>query len=119
MRARVKEKRKTPRIQPFVAPCLVVDHARRIPAYVTDLSPRGARVACDGEPPLVGAAVVIEVRIGRKISRSRLPAVVKWARPGPRGIHLFGLTFEGVAGEEQRHLEAVVEEFRRRAAQIE
>lgn len=118
MRARAKEKRKTPRIQPYVAPCLVVDHTRRIPAYVTDLSPKGARVVCDGEPPLAGAAVVIEVRIGRKVARSRLPALVKWARPGPRGSHLVGLTFEDLAGEEQGDLEAVVEEFRRRAAQI-
>lgn len=118
MTARVREKRKTPRIQPYVARCLVVDSARRIPAYVTDLSPGGARVVCDGEPPRSGASVVIEVRIGRKIARSRLPAVVKWVRPGHGGSRLLGLTFRGLGREERRGLEAVVEEFHRRAAQI-
>jgi hypothetical protein len=118
MRARITEKRRTPRIQPYVAPCRVVRGRRRFVAYLTDLSPRGGRVACDGEPPPVGTRVVLEVRIGRRVSHSRLPAVVKWARRGNGGTHTFGLTFQRISAEARRGLEAVVDDFRRLAAQI-
>ena len=43
---------------------------------------------------------------------------VRWARPAPRGGFLFGMSFDGVGPEEQKVLDGVVEEFRRRAAQI-
>jgi len=108
------EKRKTPRIQPYVAPCVVVDGARRLPAYLTDLSIRGARVSSDDQPPAAHARVVVEVRLGRAISVSRLPGQVKWVRRHEKGYE-FGLTFVGITSDLQRTLESVVEEFRRLA----
>jgi hypothetical protein len=111
------DKRRTPRIQPFVVPCRVVSGERRGSAFLTDLSPMGAQVTCEFEPPATGAAVVLEVRFDRRAGTSRLPAQVKWVQAGDRR-HTFGLTFEGISADERRTLEAVVEEFRRRAAQI-
>jgi hypothetical protein len=108
------EKRKTPRIQPWVAPCIVVDGARRLPAYFTDLSVRGARLSTDGQPPAAQARVVVEARLGRALSPSRLPGQVKWVKPAEKGYE-FGLTFVGITTELQRTLESVVEDFRRLA----
>lgn len=113
------EKRRTPRIQPFVAPCRLVLHGARVPAYLTDLSTLGARVTCEGvEPPMPGTSVTIEVRFGREVRHSRLTAEVKWVRTGPGATCVFGLTFTGVSPEQQRRLESIVEEFRRRAEQL-
>jgi hypothetical protein len=111
------EKRRTPRIQPYVAPCRLATGERRLRGYLADLSPAGARVSCDGPAPAVGATVVLEVRLGREPRHSRLPAEVKWVRADEevKGRHLFGLTFSGVDDEEQRTLQSAVDEFRRRA----
>ncbi len=108
------EKRKTPRIGPWVAPCIVVDGERRLSAYFTDLSVQGARVSTEEAPPALHARVVVEVRLGRAADASRVPAQVKWVRPRAKGCD-FGLTFTGVKPELQRMLEGVVEEFRRLA----
>jgi hypothetical protein len=108
------EKRKTPRIQPWVAPCVVVDGARRVPAYFTDLSVRGARLSTQGQPPAAHARVVVEARLGHTISSSRLPGQVKWVKPAEKG-HEFGITFVGITSELQRTLESVVQDFRRLA----
>jgi hypothetical protein len=112
------EKRKAPRIQPYVAPCRVAHGSRRIPGYLTDLSRLGARVACDEAPPALGEAVVLEVRFSRRAVHSPLPAVVKWSRPPglPDEVFVVGLTFSGVSADDQRVLEGVLDEFRRRAA---
>lgn len=118
MSSRAKEKRRTPRIHPYVVPCQIVQRTRRRAAYLTDLGLRGARVALAGDPPAPGSSLVLELRIGRQVPRSRLRAVVKWVRAGDGGRHLFGLTFKGVSRGEQRALQAVVEEFQRHAAQI-
>jgi hypothetical protein len=111
------EKRRTPRIQPYVAPCRVATGERRLRGYLADLSSAGARVSCDGPAPAVGARVVLEVRFGSQVRHSRLPAEVKWVRADEEvgGRHVFGLTFSGVGAEEQRVLDSVVDEFRRRA----
>jgi PilZ domain-containing protein len=110
------EKRQTPRITPFVAPCHVVEGDRRYAGYVTDLSLKGARVSCEAKPPAANAWVVIEVRLGRSPSRSRLRGQVRWVGLGSgRSAHHFGLSFEGVDEEGQRALAAVLDEFRRRA----
>lgn len=113
-----REKRRTPRIQPFVVPCRIVMGAHRLSAYVTDLGLGGGRVHCDGEAPDPGTLVTLEVRIGRRVAHSRIPAVVKWAKRAPRGGHDFGLTFEGLPAEDGKALQAVVDEFHRRAAQL-
>ena len=115
------EKRRTQRIQPYVARCRVVAGERRLGGYLADLSPRGVRVSCEAPPPVPGEAVILEVRFGRQPGYSRLPAEVKWVKASAEGggSHVFGLTFTGVTPEEQRVVEAVVEEFHRRAAQLQ
>jgi hypothetical protein len=115
------EKRRAPRIQPFVTPCRVWHGVRHFPGYLADLSILGARVDCDAEPPLVGDAVVLDVRFGREVRHSRLPGEVKWVRigRGEQDSNAFGLTFTSVTAEERQVLESVVAEFRRRAEELE
>lgn len=112
------EKRRAPRIQPYVAPCRVVHAGRRLPGYVVELGPLGARVSCDEEPPAPGEPVVLEVRFSRGAVHSPLPAEIKWTRPpgAAGGAHLVGLTFRDVSPDHQRVLDGVLDEFRRRAA---
>lgn len=112
------EKRKAPRIQPYVAPCRLLHRGRQLPGYLNDLGPLGARLSCDEPPPAVGEGVVLEVRFSRRAVYSPLPAIVKWSRSAarPAGRHVVGLTFREVSAEQQRLLDAVLEEFRRRAA---
>ncbi len=111
------EKRSVPRVQPFIAPCLLIDGERRVVGYLTDLSPRGAQVACDEPPPAAGSAVTLEVKFTPPTPRCRVPAQLRWCNPGPTG-HVCGLTFEGLEGEDQAILEEVVERVRRLAAQL-
>jgi len=114
-----EEKRRTPRIQPFVAPCRYVLGDQRVAGFITDLSERGGRIHTDIDPPAVGATLTIEARLGRLATHLCLPATVRWTRPAPRGGFLFGLSFDGIAPDTQRTLDGVVDEFRRRAASIE
>lgn len=116
--SQASEKRQTPRIRPFVASCNVVDKERRVSGYLTELSPDGARIQCSEEPPPPGSPVVLEVRLGRRMVRSRLAASVKWVGEVAGGGWVFGLTFGEIGSEERDLLEAVVEEFRRRAAEL-
>jgi hypothetical protein len=113
----VNEKRKTLRLQPFVAPCRVLTGDRGISGYLTDLSEAGARVTCDVEPPGDGSAVTLELRIGRVAARSRLSAQVEWVK-AQEGGSLFGLSFAGLPAGQQNALKAVVAEFRRLASEI-
>ena len=113
-----EEKRQIQRIQPFVAPCRYVLEGQRIAGFLTDISERGGRIHTDVEPPAVGTALTVEARLGHHATPLRLPATVRWARPVPRGGFLFGMSFDGVGPEEQKVLDGVVDEFRRRAAQI-
>ena len=112
------DQRKAERVQPFVVRCLIVDGARRLPGYLTDLSAAGARVTVEGDPPAAGASVVVEVRLGRgaDVTAQRLPATVQWARDEspPSSV---GVTFH-IGEEERRAIEAVLAEVRRRASQI-
>jgi hypothetical protein len=111
------EKRREPRIQPYVAPCRVLDKARRVSGYVMDLSPTGSRISVESEPPAPGSSVVIEVRFSRSSPHSLLPGQVRWVKgpDGPNNTFTFGMTFEGLNPEQQQVLSAVVEEFRKRA----
>ena len=118
MSSRLTDKREVPRIEPFVVPCQLVEGARRRAAYLTDLSARGARVSLDGATPAVGASVALELRIGRQVARSRLRGLVKWVRARDGGGHEFGLTWSGLKARDRSALLTVIEEFRRRAAQI-
>lgn len=112
------DKRKAARVQPFVVRCLVVDGPRRIPGYLTDLSATGAQVRVEGDPPAAGAAVVVEVRLGRgaDVTARRLPATVQWAR-GENPPPVFGVTFQ-IGDDERRAIEAVLADIRQRASEI-
>lgn len=116
-----KEKRKTKRIQPFVAPCRVVEGERTLSAYLTDLSTKGARISSD-DPLMAGAqSVVLEVRFSRSSPSCRLPARIRWRQAGgkPGEAAVFGVTFAGIAKHEKSLLESAVKEFRRRAALLD
>jgi hypothetical protein len=114
------EKRQTPRIQPYVAPCRVLDQARRVSGYVMDLSPTGSRITVESEPPAPGANIVIEVRFARTSPHSLLPGQVRWVKgpDGPTSTYTFGMTFEGLTPEQHQVLSSVLEEFRRRAEEL-
>jgi PilZ domain len=118
--ARRREKRRTERIAPFVAPCRIAKgrSRARLAAYLTDLSLRGGRVHCDAGAPDKGASVVIEVRVGGQVTHLRLPAAVKWVRSAARGGHDFGFTFGRMAPGARQALDAALDNFRRRAAEI-
>ena len=112
----VPDKRGAERVQPFVVRCLIVDGARRLPGYLTDLSATGAQVTVEGEAPAAGAPVVVEVRLGREATARRLAATVQWARdqtPAPS----FGVTFQ-ITDEDRQAIEAVLADVRRRASEI-
>jgi hypothetical protein len=113
-----EEKRQAQRIQPFVAPCRYRIGDTRVPAFLTDLSPRGGRIQADVEAPEVGTLLEVEVRIGRLATHLRLPGTVRWSRAAPRGGYVFGMSFDGVSPRDQAALDGVVDEFRRRAASI-
>jgi hypothetical protein len=113
-----QEKRQTQRIQPFVAPCRYVVGKDRIPGFLTEVSKRGGRIHTEVEPPPVGTTLDVEARLGRQATHLPFPATVRWVRPASRGGFLFGVSFDGVGPEEQRILDGVVDEFRRRAASI-
>lgn len=112
------EKRQTPRIQPFVTPCKVLEGDQRIAGYLTDLSVVGARVSSDAPLPVGAHSVVIEVRFARRAGACTLPARIMWMRAGnrPGEAAVFGVTFERIDAEAQALLASVVEEFQRRAA---
>jgi hypothetical protein len=110
--------RRNLRIQPFVASCRYLQGERRIPGFLTDLSRAGARIHSDVEPPGEGETITLEVRMGRLATHVRLPATVRWGRPSERGGHVFGVSFDGIGPDEQKILDGVIEEFRRRAAQL-
>jgi hypothetical protein len=113
------EKRQALRIPPFVAPCRYVFGEQRVAGFLTDLSSLGGRVHTDLEPPAIDSRVTVEVRFGGQPTHVQLPAAVEWARPSPRGGFVFGVSFAGIGADEQRAVDGVVEEFRRRAAAIE
>jgi hypothetical protein len=112
------DKRKTERVQPFVVRCLIVQGARRLPGYLTDLSATGAQVTVEGDAPAAGAKVVVEVRLGRGADATarRLPATVQWAH-GEKPPPSFGVTFQ-IGDEERQAIESVLADIRRRAALI-
>jgi len=112
------EKRRAPRIPPFVASCRYVAGETRHAGVLTDLSRSGARVHADGEGPAPGAEVVVEVKLGRQATHVRIPGVVRWSKASERGGSVFGLSFDGIAAPEQQIVDDVIEEFRRRAAQL-
>ena len=115
-----EEKRRTPRVQPFVARCRVDTGSRRLTAYLTDLSLEGARIACDAEPPAQEEWVTIEVRLPRQSERSRLRGRVKWVQPAEnRKGHAFGITFEDVTAGGRTAVARVLAEFRRLAAELD
>ena len=114
-----QEKRRAPRIQPFVAPCRYVLGEQRLPGFLTNISRGGGRVETEAAPPAVGARVTVEARLGHQALPVRLAATVRWVGSSPRGGNVFGVSFDGTGADEQRVLDGVVAEFERRAASIE
>jgi hypothetical protein len=112
------EKRRAPRIPPFVASCRYVVGESRHVGLLSDLSRLGARVHGESEAPSQGSEVVVEVKLGRKATHVRIPGTVRWARASPRGGVVFGMSFDGIDPGAQKILDDVIEEFRRRAAQL-
>ena len=115
------EKRRTPRVQPYVVPCrMELPNGRLLSGYVTDLSPIGAQVSCDGPPPAVGIQVAFEVRLRRGPAWPRLQAEVKWTQPPSRenASPTCGLTFVQVDPADQALLEGALQDFQRHAAQL-
>jgi len=113
-----QNRRRSERIQPFVAPCRYVVADARIPGFVTDISRQGGRVHTDVEPPAVGVELVVELRVARQPVALRLPAQVRWAKPSERGGFVFGVSFDGAGPDEQKALDELVSGFLRRAASI-
>ena len=117
---RRKEQRRAARLQPFVAPCRVIDGQRQIQAYLTNLSASGARISSD-EPLRPGVrSLLIEVRFARRAKSCRLSARVKWTKAGttPREAVVVGVTFERLPALGKALLDSVIKEFRRRAALV-
>lgn len=113
-----ENRRRSERIQPFVAPCRYVIGDARVPGFLTDISRHGGRVQTDAAPPAIGASLTVEVRVARQPIALRLPASVRWVRPAERGGFVFGVSFDGAGEDEQKALDTLVEGFLRRAASI-
>lgn len=111
-------RRQSERILPFVAPCRSAVADERVPGFLTDISRQGGRIHTEVEPPAVGAALSVELRVARQPVALRLPATVRWVRPGERGGFVFGVSFDGAGDDEQKALDSLVEDFLRRAASI-
>ena len=113
-------KRSAPRIQPFVTQCRVLDGSRVFSGYLTDLSIQGAQVNVTVRPPEPGATVVLQVRLAGRPSRTRLPSEVRWVRSeaGAEGGHSFGVAFRDLTADERQTLEAVLEDIRKRVAEL-
>ena len=115
-----KDKRRTSRIEPYLAPCRVVVGRRQMSGYVTNLSPRGARVYCDDRPPRVGQKVSLEIRFKERAAATRLLAEARWVRAADAAgdAHSFGVSFRGMSATQRKAVEQVLHEFRRRAATL-
>jgi hypothetical protein len=88
--------------------------------YVTNLSPRGARVYCDDRPPRVGQKVSLEIRFKERAASTRLLAEARWVRTADAATdaHSFGVSFRGMSTTQRKAVEQVLHEFRRRAAAL-
>jgi hypothetical protein len=114
-----REKRSSPRVQPYVARCRLRFSGQTIPGYVTDLSVRGARVLIEDEAPAAGARRELEVRFRHALRYCRLAAEVMWARMAGAGRgKTVGVRFLEMGGEERAALDRIVEEFHAQAARI-
>jgi PilZ domain-containing protein len=111
------ERRRSPRITPFVARCRLLVGSKSRTGYLTDLSVEGARVT-SASPLAVGSALVLEVRLSPRHAQSRLPARVLWTQPAEEGAVALGLAFGDMGEADRRALHEVVEEYRRRAQEL-
>jgi hypothetical protein len=112
------ENRRTQRLDPFVVACTVVQAEHRVRGFLTDLSPRGAKISCQDAAPEDGAEVVIEVRFGRREPLARLPGRVRWSRRPDDTRASFGVVFERPSAEARSLVDSAIEAFRRRAELI-
>jgi c-di-GMP-binding flagellar brake protein YcgR len=112
------ERRRAPRIKPFVARCRLRIGTRSQAAYLTDLSTGGAQLSGGGAPPAEGSTLVVEVRLRPDLGASRLPARVLWSQRSEDEGFVVGISFVKLGEEERRTLQAVVEEYQRRASEL-
>jgi len=93
---------------------------RRISGYVTSLSAKGARVYCDERPPRVGQKLSLEIRFKERTEPTRLLSEARWVRlaDDPTEVHSFGVSFRSMSAGDRRAIEAILKEFRRRAAML-
>jgi hypothetical protein len=85
----MREKRKHMRI-PISHPVLCEAGAREpFAAVITDLGIGGARIEST-HTPTYAAEIVLSLRLPGAAEMSRLPAIVRWTRPGAFGVQ-FGL----------------------------
>ena len=61
-----QNRRRSERIQPFVAPCRYVIGEARVPGFLTDISRHGGRVHTDADPPADGVSLTVELRVSRQ-----------------------------------------------------
>ncbi|RPH37515.1 MAG: PilZ domain-containing protein, partial [Planctomycetota bacterium] len=80
-----EEKRREPRIQPFVAPCRYSCGDLQSSGFLTDISTSGGRVHTEAEPPAVGASVEVRARLGGQATHVLLPGTVRWRSRAERG----------------------------------
>lgn len=117
--SRGDEKRAVKRIEPFVARCQVSFGVHSRVAYMTDLSPRGARLACDQALPDHATRISLAVRLGGGDALTHLAAEVKWSRPRSNGKgFMVGVRFVDLPREARDRLESAVEEFRANAERL-
>jgi hypothetical protein len=109
------QRRQAERIQPFVVPCRYAVGESRVPGFLTNISTLGALVHTDTEPPAAGAAILLEVRLRALPTHVSIRATIRWTQPHERGGHVFGCRFDSVGEDEQKVLDEVVADFRRRA----
>jgi hypothetical protein len=84
-------------------------------AFLTNLSPRGAQIACEEGVPDHGATVIVEVRFSRRGPLARLPGRVRWSKGKDGGRASVGVVFEEPSADARRLVDQAIEEFRRRA----
>lgn len=114
-----RDQRSESRIQPFIVRCRVVTADRPFTAYITDLSPRGARLTLKGSSVAAGMRVELHAHLARAASPSRLKAEVKWVHPpDAEGWATVGVRFVSLSLEERRVIERVVEEFKGHASRL-
>jgi Tfp pilus assembly protein PilZ len=93
----VQEKRRHARVQTSLEVSCNMTAYSAVRGSITDLSIGGAFIECE-EPIPFGTELSITVRLPGGREDSRIPAVVRWVRPGGVGVQF------GLLGARETHL---------------